>query len=572
MVFDIAVIGGGPAGSTVGTLLKKYNPALSVLILEQECFPRDHIGESQLPTISAILDEMGVWDKVEAANFPIKIGSTNRWGKNPELWDIEFVHSEDFLDEPRPAKFEGLRRRTAFQVDRAIYDKILLDHTAMMGVDVREGTRVVKVHKTGDRVDGLEIESGEIFVAKHYVDASGHVGIIRRAMGVTTDAPTSLQNVAFWDYWQNAEWAVKIGVGGTKIQVMSLGYGWLWFIPLGPTRTSIGLVVPAKFYKESEKRPEELYIEAVNSDERIACLTKNATREHKFAATKDWSFLASRHFGENWYLIGESGGFADPILSAGMTMAHAAGRELAYTILEIERASTKSQWLKEQFAKRQSQRVVTHIRFADFWYAANAQFVDLKEHVRKLASDVGLDLTPEAAWRWIAQGGFVDEKLSIGMGGFNFNAVKSLGSVLSDIPTSSPFDDNNTFKLNLADSTWSDRAEYENGRVTSRQCYIRDGKVLPIHGPCETVVNLLQRVSDFQLIAKMLFQMLDKAFPDEARRKQEMTHILEAFEALINDGWIIASRDPSKPMLKYTYTDLSIRLNKDTLRGDQFEV
>ncbi len=117
---DVAIIGGGPAGSTAGTLLRKYGPELKIAIFEREVFPRDHIGESQLPAISVILQEMGVWDKVEAANFPIKIGSTNRWGKNPELWDFEFFPSERFIDEVRPAAYQGQRRYTAFQVDRSI--------------------------------------------------------------------------------------------------------------------------------------------------------------------------------------------------------------------------------------------------------------------------------------------------------------------------------------------------------------------------------------------------------------------------------------------------------------------
>src|SRR5262249_50813379 len=81
-VYDAAIVGGGPGGSTVGALLKKYAPGMRVVILEREKFPRAHIGESQLPAICSILHEMGVWDKVEAAGFPIKLGASLTWGRD----------------------------------------------------------------------------------------------------------------------------------------------------------------------------------------------------------------------------------------------------------------------------------------------------------------------------------------------------------------------------------------------------------------------------------------------------------------------------------------------------------
>ncbi|MBX3362332.1 MAG: tryptophan 7-halogenase [Phycisphaeraceae bacterium] len=111
--YDVVVVGGGPAGTTVASLLRKYNPNLSVLILEKEKFPREHIGESQLPGISGILHEMGVWDKVEAANFPIKLGASYTWGKIGDIWDFDFYPAEEFVDEARPRSSRasaGLRR------------------------------------------------------------------------------------------------------------------------------------------------------------------------------------------------------------------------------------------------------------------------------------------------------------------------------------------------------------------------------------------------------------------------------------------------------------------------------
>ncbi|MFX5922247.1 tryptophan 7-halogenase, partial [Acinetobacter baumannii] len=91
-----------------------------------------------------------------------------------------------------PAKFEGKRKFTAFQVDRAIYDQILLDHAREQGVEAYEETGVSKVHRDGDRVTGLELMDGTMVTAKWYIDASGHIGVLRRAMGVDVEYPTGL--------------------------------------------------------------------------------------------------------------------------------------------------------------------------------------------------------------------------------------------------------------------------------------------------------------------------------------------------------------------------------------------
>lgn len=140
----MAIIGGGPAGSTAATMLRKYNPQSRVAIIEKENFPRDHIGESQLPAISSCLDEMGVWDEVEAAGFPIKLGGTFSWGRDQDTWDIDFHPVEKFRDEPRPAKYEGQRRYSAFQVDRSLYDTILLNHAQSMGTELLQPARVAE--------------------------------------------------------------------------------------------------------------------------------------------------------------------------------------------------------------------------------------------------------------------------------------------------------------------------------------------------------------------------------------------------------------------------------------------
>ncbi len=362
--YDVAIVGGGPAGSTAATLLKKYAPELRVLVLEKETFPRDHIGESMLPPICPILDEMEVWDAVEEADFPIKIGASYTWGRNNDRWDFDFYPVEKWRDEPRPAKFEGQRRQTAFQVDRSKYDKILLEHARASGAEVKQGVRVDEVLVSGDSIEGLKLNSGETVVAQYYIDASGTVALFRRALNIGIDAKLELRNIAVWDYWSDAEWAVEIGSGVTRIQIRSLPYGWIWFIPLGSNRTSVGLVCPAEYYKDAGLSAEELYHKSLQRQPDIWKLLRHAKPESQVTTCRDWSHLADRVIGENWFLCGEAAGFADPILSAGMTLAHQSARDAAYTILEYRRGEHEVDWLRQRFGQKQRSAIRQHIQFA----------------------------------------------------------------------------------------------------------------------------------------------------------------------------------------------------------------
>jgi flavin-dependent dehydrogenase len=540
--FDVAIVGGGPAGSTVGALLKTYNPQLSVLIAERERFPRDHVGESQLPLISQILEEMGVWDKVEAAGFPIKIGATYRWGKSDELWDFEFLSNRQFVPEPRPAQFVGQRRQTAFQVDRAIYDEILLNHAGELGCEVRQETRVLEAKVEGDRILELILEEGgkrETVVANHYVDCSGHAGILRRSLGVGVEYPTNLQNIAIWDYWDNTEWAVQIGTEGTRVQVLSLGYGWIWFIPLGATRTSIGLIVPADYFKAQGQKPEELYLKALASDPIIQELTKNARRQEKLSTTKDWSFLSARLSGENWFLAGESAGFADPILATGMTLAHRGAKDVAYTILELEHNQHDPTWLRERYNEAHRRLIRQHIRFADFWYTQNGLFSDLKDFAQQLAGDQGLEMTADEAWRWLGTGGFIsDGSCGTDLGGYAFYAAKEIASHFLEERIDYQIFGKTHFQF-IPYGTENDTTTFAHeGRIIAAPALRKDGKLLPLVGLTDWLVRYL---SVERTARELVFAASEcrsaVGFPAD-KAKQFPRFLVELLESMLLDGWI----------------------------------
>ncbi len=116
---------------------------MRVGIVERSVFPRDHVGESQLPPIGKILHEIGAWEKIEAAGFPVKLGASYTWGKTTEPWVFGFIPVDEIQSTTRPAKYEGWRTRVAMQVDRAKYDHILLEHARSLGTEIIQPHAIV---------------------------------------------------------------------------------------------------------------------------------------------------------------------------------------------------------------------------------------------------------------------------------------------------------------------------------------------------------------------------------------------------------------------------------------------
>jgi len=547
--YDVIIVGGGPAGSTTGALLRKYAPKARVLILERELFPREHVGESQLPPIGAILEEMGCWGAVEEAQFPIKVGLTLRWGRDPDLWDFNFIPNGELTQEPRPAPFAGQRQKTALQVDRAIYDDILLKHAASLGCEVREQTKVAGLTRDGDRITGLTLADGETLTARWYVDASGHPGALRRSLDVKVEYPAKLKNVAVWDYWDNAEWADTIGVGGTRVQVLSLDYGWLWFIPVSPTRSSVGLIVPAEYLKSSGQTLHQLYARALGEEPRVAGLLAQAQARGETKTTKDWSFLADRSYGDNWFLVGEAIGFADPILAAGMTLAQTGGRELAHSLVALLAGEHDAGWLARNYDDNQRSRIQQHIRFADFWYASNGQFSDLQEQCKQIAADSGLTMTADEAWRWLAQGGFANDTLGqAGIGGLDLAAVKQLTQRFTGETAHWRVSQTNMLKLALQGATKTQVPYYRDGKVIPVLAFDRDGRRLLLVGLIGLVAQLVGKHPHTpDLLAALRAELSERLGP--AAAGAGLHSALQGLELLLGEGWVVGSLDPSRPRL-----------------------
>src|SRR6266404_2365666 len=113
-MYDVAIIGGGPAGSTAATLLARAGRR--VIVFEREKFPRFHIEESLLPFSMKAFRRMDLLEKFQQAQFLKKYGGEFFSACGEE--GVKFYFKDAYRSQTDHS----------FQVTRAEFDKLLLDH------------------------------------------------------------------------------------------------------------------------------------------------------------------------------------------------------------------------------------------------------------------------------------------------------------------------------------------------------------------------------------------------------------------------------------------------------------
>ena len=232
--FDVVVVGGGPAGSTLAALVALQGH--QVLVLEKETFPRYQIGESLLPsTIHGICQLTGAADELAKAGFMRKRGGTFKWGANPEPWTFSFSVSPRMSG---PTSF-------AYQVERSKFDEILLRNAARAGATVREGVAVTDVIADEERVHGVRYQDADGAArevrARYVVDASGNKSRLYHQVGGTRKYSEFFRSLALFGYFEGGKRMPEPNRG--NILCVAFDSGWFWYIPLSDTLTSVGAVV-----------------------------------------------------------------------------------------------------------------------------------------------------------------------------------------------------------------------------------------------------------------------------------------------------------------------------------------
>jgi flavin-dependent dehydrogenase len=322
---DVVVIGGGPAGSTVSTLIAQQG--YRVQLFEREHFPRFHIGESLIPETYWVLRRLNMLDKLKKSAFVKK-------------YSVQFINQHGKLSEPfyfmdhKPHECSQ-----TWQVLRSEFDQLMLQNAREHGVDVHEGVRVLELLFDGTRAVGVRIalEDGREreVRARVVVDASGQSSMIMSRLGLREWDPV-LKKAALWTYWEGAKRDQGKDEGATLVIQTEGKNGWFWYIPLHNNIVSVGVVAAYDylFLNRPEPDHEAIYFTEVKRCPGVKERIAPGRRVAPFRAAKEYSYRATRAAGDGWVLVGDAFGFLDPLYSSGVLLALKSGSMAADAVVE----------------------------------------------------------------------------------------------------------------------------------------------------------------------------------------------------------------------------------------------
>src|SRR5436190_9706971 len=310
--YDVIVMGGGPAGSTIASILAREGR--SVVLFEKARFPRHHIGESLMTDTYQTFERMGLLDKLKASPFVRK-------------YSVQFANPAG--KESRPFYFfEAFHHESSvtWQVTRAEFDLMLIEHAAEQGAQVYQETQIKQVLFDGDRAYGVEAlmadGSLQVFEAPVVVDATGQTAMLSNKFGWRVRDP-KLKKAVLYSYFKGAHREPDLNGGATLVLRTPLGSnGWFWYIPLENDITSVGVVAdPEYLVKDRGQDLAKIFHEEIDKVESCRRRVAGATRVDKIYSILDYSYRSRSCAGDGFILIGDAYGFLDPSYSSGVLLA-----------------------------------------------------------------------------------------------------------------------------------------------------------------------------------------------------------------------------------------------------------
>ena len=352
--FEVGIIGAGPGGSAMAAYLAKAG--IHCAMFERDIFPREHVGESLVPSSTRVFNELGFIDPMEQHRFPHKYGAvwTASQSKQSYSHDWEGLAADNYADIDFDERVQaGVDKNYTYHVDRGKFDLLLMQHANKLGATVYQGIRVKRVDFSNPDHVVIRFDMGHQEVGVHVrmvVDASGRQTFLGIQEKLKVRDPIFDQYAihTWFDGYDRRTVQRKEGQADyIYIHFLPLSNSWVWQIPITDTITSVGVVTQKKNFAKSKESREAFFWQCVGSRPELHEGLRKAKQLRSFKEEGDYSYAMQQICGDRFVMIGDAARFVDPIFSTGVSIALNSAR---FASRDIIIAAQTGNYRKENFS------------------------------------------------------------------------------------------------------------------------------------------------------------------------------------------------------------------------------
>lgn len=380
--YDVAIIGGGPAGSAAASYLAKAG--VKCVVLERELFPRPHVGESLVPASNRVLKDIGFIDQMDACGFVQKYGAVWTTGTSSRVYQTDWEGLE--VASVAQVRFEerqqqGVDRPYTWHVDRGKFDMLLLQHANKLGAEVHEGTKVREVDFSDPALPRISYSNGKKDMrlkVKVVVDASGrHTLLGNQLKFKKPDAVFNQYAMHTWFDGYDRRSLTKSEKLDDYIIIhfLPVTNSWLWQIPITQTVTSIGVVTQRRNFEKSAQSREKFFWDCISSRPELYDGLKASGQMRPLKDEGDYSYSMTQIVGDGFVMIGDAARFVDPIFSSGVSIAFTCARLATEDILKgLEQGGPFTKDRFDNYVATMRRGTTNWYEFISVYYRLNVLF------------------------------------------------------------------------------------------------------------------------------------------------------------------------------------------------------
>ena len=325
MLYDVAIVGAGPAGSTAAKVLSEEG--VRALLLEQERFPREKTcgGGLQMRILHR-------FKYLEEQNL------INSYSSAMQLHSSSMKHTLDFQhDRPLQA-----------MVLRTVFDKGLVDLAIRSGAVLRCG-RTVETMKIGKEKIDIVCSNGEKTTSRMVIGADGLWSIIAKTMGMRQEC-NRIGICVYTEYRMNQATLQRFYGEERQVHIHLqpqglVGYGWVF--PKNK-HVNVGIVefrqaLNKERGKKNLQNHFKLYLRMLKQQKLLPQNFPTTLMHGGAFPTCPLNMLST----DRILLCGDAGGLANPMTGEGIYYAMSSGEMAAKTAIKaLENDATDAYYLR----------------------------------------------------------------------------------------------------------------------------------------------------------------------------------------------------------------------------------